>query len=93
MLPPCTYGYPNSDVDLDSILLNVLKIQTRQGAMTEAVALYDYQTNKNGRLALKKDDRITNITKVSFTIRNYYIYLLGLLTAHVTIVMQYMCSL
>ena len=67
-----TYGYPNSDVNLDSILLNVLKIQNRQGAMTEAVALYDYQTVKNGRVALKKDDRITNITKVTFTIRNIY---------------------
>ena len=40
--------------------------------MTEAVALYDYQTSKNGRLAMKKDDRITNITKVTFTIKTYY---------------------
>ena len=30
----------------------------------EAIALYDYEAKKEGRLSIKKDDKITNVKKV-----------------------------
>ena len=64
--------------------------------MTEAVALYDYHTNKEGQLALKRDDRITNISKVTSTTTTLLISVHDnevCSTLPVTIVMQYMYSL
>ena len=36
----------------------------RSLAVMEAIALYDYEAKKEGRLSIKKDDKITNVKEV-----------------------------